>query len=388
MADVVHDKRKLPIYVDWQVDDLPVTGNALRVYVRLSRRAQSKGYAHSGYKDLGEALRASYPTASSATLRRRAIEAIKELELLGLVRVETQKDQDGGNATNHYHLLDREDWFEARRVAEQRRKETLDRDRQLGGGSALALGGVVQGTRVVHRHQGSALAPKEYTSQDSTSEEKISIPADAGMGESPQPETAGEESLPETPAETPEDILPRENAEPATAGFSSPSDPPLSETDGSAGDSHSADTQKENFPGAGPAKKPRSKKGSGKPSKPSKPKEPPHPQYKPIYDTLLFAFQGKTVDLASKLKPTVNLLCREGLTADDVEAALQWAARDKFWKTTMAFGLVGRIIERWRAEGSPRGRQSAQSQSPAANQQNPSDWASILEGASLTGGNR
>lgn len=95
-----------PIFVHSEIDDLALTANAFRVYAHLARRAGKDNSAWPSYASIGEhCFRASYPKAQAATLRRRAIEAIDELEKYGLIEVTRRRRDDQGHTSNEYRLL-------------------------------------------------------------------------------------------------------------------------------------------------------------------------------------------------------------------------------------------------------------------------------------------
>lgn len=101
----------LPIFIHSELDDLPLSLEAFRVYAHLSRRAGKKNLAWPSYHSMGEAcFRKSYPKASRETLRRKAIAAVNELIEAGLIgKVVTCNDR-GEYATNRYRLTPRCEW--------------------------------------------------------------------------------------------------------------------------------------------------------------------------------------------------------------------------------------------------------------------------------------
>lgn len=123
----------LPIFIHSDLDDLPLSLEAFRVYAHLARRAGRNNQAWPSYNSIGEAcFRKSYPKASRETLRRKAIAAVKELTTTGLIIRLASCNEKGQHATNHYCLTSRRVW----------------------GGSVNALG-------VVSTHYGSVNAPKD-----------------------------------------------------------------------------------------------------------------------------------------------------------------------------------------------------------------------------------
>lgn len=87
-----------------QVDKLPLTVDAFRLLYHLINQAEEEvGGVQASYVQIGEwCYRATYPETSPAALRKRAMNAMKELVALGLVRVETTIGPDGGQGANRY----------------------------------------------------------------------------------------------------------------------------------------------------------------------------------------------------------------------------------------------------------------------------------------------
>jgi hypothetical protein len=111
MTDQLRDSRDLPIFIHSELDDLPLTAEAFRVYAHLARRAGKDNCAWPSYPTIGEqCFRPSYPAASTETLKRKAMAAVKELIAYGLIVRELRLADDGGNATNVYHLTPRHKW--------------------------------------------------------------------------------------------------------------------------------------------------------------------------------------------------------------------------------------------------------------------------------------
>jgi len=112
---VVDNRDDLPLALHHRLDDTPLTIWAFRVYAHLVRRTGRKGKAWPSYKSIGEhCFRATLQTASAATLRRRAIEAINELKAAGLIAVEQRTREDGGDTSNVYRLTPYRSWKIAR----------------------------------------------------------------------------------------------------------------------------------------------------------------------------------------------------------------------------------------------------------------------------------
>lgn len=105
-ADRPDPRDRIPIFVHSEIDDLGLTTNAFRVYGHLARRAGRDNIAWPSYSTIGEhCFRASYPKAKEATLRRRAMEAVRELQEYGLIEVQHRHRGDQGHTSNAYRLL-------------------------------------------------------------------------------------------------------------------------------------------------------------------------------------------------------------------------------------------------------------------------------------------
>lgn len=110
-AELLDGRDDLPLQLHWELDDLPLSAGAFRVYVHLVRRAGRDNRAWPSYKSIGRhCFRRDFPRATDDTLKRRAIEAVKELEAVGLVRIEKRQREDGTSASNVYRLTSRREW--------------------------------------------------------------------------------------------------------------------------------------------------------------------------------------------------------------------------------------------------------------------------------------
>jgi hypothetical protein len=105
-------RKDSPIFVAHQLDDLGLTVDAFRVYGHLSRRAGKENYAYPSYASIGEyCFRSTYPKALSASLRRKAIKAVAELERAGIVAVQRRKGAAfNSNNSNSYRILPLASW--------------------------------------------------------------------------------------------------------------------------------------------------------------------------------------------------------------------------------------------------------------------------------------
>lgn len=108
LEDHRHD---LPLQLHYELDDRPLSVWAFRVYAHFVRRAGRNGRIFPTYKSIAEkCFRPTFPDAKPETLKRRAMEAVKELEAQGLVRVVRSRAADGDNNPNVYHLTARSAW--------------------------------------------------------------------------------------------------------------------------------------------------------------------------------------------------------------------------------------------------------------------------------------
>ncbi len=107
---IIEDGRDLPIFIHSELDDMGLKSRTFRVYAHLARRA-GRGPAWPSYNSMGEiCFRPDMPTAKPDTLRRLAIEAVKELVDLGLISKEVRRDEHGEATTNVYRLTPSTEW--------------------------------------------------------------------------------------------------------------------------------------------------------------------------------------------------------------------------------------------------------------------------------------
>jgi hypothetical protein len=120
---------RLPIFVHSAIDDMGLSLGAFRVYGHLARRAGLNNSAWPSYTSIGEqCFRASYPTAKSDTLRRKAIAAVSELKKKGLVDVQQRKiGNTEGNKSNVYSLVPLDQWLHKRdEIIREKKAKTED----------------------------------------------------------------------------------------------------------------------------------------------------------------------------------------------------------------------------------------------------------------------
>jgi hypothetical protein len=98
-----------PIYIHQDLDDLNLTVDAFRVYAHLARRAGKKNFAYPSYTSIGEhCFRSTYPKALIASLRRKAIRSVAELERAGIIAVQRRMGRGvslKANTSNAYKIL-------------------------------------------------------------------------------------------------------------------------------------------------------------------------------------------------------------------------------------------------------------------------------------------
>ncbi len=112
------NQRELPMSLYWELDVIPWSVWASRVYMHFIRRAGKDGKIYPSYASIGEqCFRATMPNAKSESLRRRAIEAVKELINLGLICRLHRSAASGNNQSNIYLLCRTSEWLESAKVA-------------------------------------------------------------------------------------------------------------------------------------------------------------------------------------------------------------------------------------------------------------------------------
>lgn len=122
----IEDQRKIPIFIHSELDDLGLTPEAFRVYCHLVRRAGSKGQAFPSMRSMGEKCfpllqrtKGGKPCGSKPSLasqRRMVIQALANLEECQLIRRVNRYKSDGGQTSNVYVLLDKDEWFSPREI--------------------------------------------------------------------------------------------------------------------------------------------------------------------------------------------------------------------------------------------------------------------------------
>lgn len=100
----LRDSRSLPIFIHSEIDDLPLSSKAFRVYAHLARRAGSNNTAWPTYQSIGDHCFCK-DSDSERTRRNWAMAYVSELVEAGLVHKETRRT-DKGYTSNLYSLVD------------------------------------------------------------------------------------------------------------------------------------------------------------------------------------------------------------------------------------------------------------------------------------------
>ena len=170
-------RKQYVVFVHSELDDLPLTPEAFRVYCHLVRRAGRDGEAFPSFTSIArhcfawneennpESARSKCPKSDSA--RQMAIKAIKELKSFNLVTVEPRLRANGAKSSNEYVVTHVSEW-----------SPPGGSNRQLPGVvTANYQGGYSPATRVVTaNYQGSSSqlpaiyegTPQEGTPQEGT----------------------------------------------------------------------------------------------------------------------------------------------------------------------------------------------------------------------------
>lgn len=110
LMDTLKDGRTMHVFIPSHFDEIPLTLEAFRVYCHLVRRADRDGKCFPSLAKIGEhCFRGSYPNSSAASLKAKAVAAVKELCSYGLIRKELV-EQEGGYNHNNYYLTDAAEW--------------------------------------------------------------------------------------------------------------------------------------------------------------------------------------------------------------------------------------------------------------------------------------
>lgn len=308
-VEVVEGRDDLPLSLYWELDEVPMTVWAFRLYAHFVRRAGRNGQVFPSYRSMGEACyRASMPKAASDTLRRKAIEAVKELLELGLITRDHRKNAAGNeNTTNIYRLEPRRKWLEGAlsfALDEERGPQggRIGLKRNGGGGDPGSLGG----------DPGS---PKEYQGEENQEEVTPSLNFSSLRSEAATPE-AKEAEKPKTLSDLLklassgrqgsvreiklEPVVSEAEVQPVSVAASVQTSPPVSPP-----------------PSPPPA--------DPKPKKARKPKAQPDPQHTEMWKAIAVTMYGTTkVSNASLVGKAAGELLAAGVTLDEAKAVIEW----------------------------------------------------------------
>lgn len=104
----------IPVFIHSELDDLPISSEAFRVYCHLVRRCGRNGKAWPSITSIGNScFSIDYPN-SKITRRKHAMAAIKELEDMNLIEVTRNKPDHAENKVNVYRLTPKREWKKKR----------------------------------------------------------------------------------------------------------------------------------------------------------------------------------------------------------------------------------------------------------------------------------
>ena len=152
----------MPIFVHSELDDLPLTCEAFRVYAHLARRAGRDNNAWPSYASIGRSCFALDYPKSPGTQRNHAINAVKELVTAGLIEKVANQTKHGDPGTNHYSLTPKKQW---RISKEQQEMETGGTPAVLPSIPPVPKGTTVKGTTVVKESNSSSAPPPKKEDQ-------------------------------------------------------------------------------------------------------------------------------------------------------------------------------------------------------------------------------
>jgi len=118
-VEVKDERDDLPIFVHSELDDLPISADAFRVYAHLARRRnKDKKAAWPSYASMGQTCFGT-EKLKPGSMRNKVIRAMNELLEFGLITVERRTRRDGGDDTNFYRLTPRKEWRVSRGESSQ-----------------------------------------------------------------------------------------------------------------------------------------------------------------------------------------------------------------------------------------------------------------------------
>lgn len=103
MSGLLFDRRRLPVFIHSELDDMGLSLEAFRVYAHLARRAGRDGRAWPGLQSIGDVC--FWQDKHPDTRRKKATAAVAELEQHGLIAKHMRHDDQGRQLSNNYDLL-------------------------------------------------------------------------------------------------------------------------------------------------------------------------------------------------------------------------------------------------------------------------------------------
>lgn len=103
MSGHLFDRRRLPLFIHSELDDMGLSPEAFRVYAHLARRAGKDGRAWPGVQSIGDVC---FPGLKHPDSRRKyTSRALAELEQMGLISRVARFGKDNRQLSNDYVLL-------------------------------------------------------------------------------------------------------------------------------------------------------------------------------------------------------------------------------------------------------------------------------------------
>lgn len=105
MSNEIVDRRRLPLFIHRELNDIPMKAESFRVYAFLVALANQDGSCWPSYSTIGDRCFALDYT-NAEVRKRHAVAAVEELINLGLIKVEERWGEDGSQLSNLYIILD------------------------------------------------------------------------------------------------------------------------------------------------------------------------------------------------------------------------------------------------------------------------------------------
>lgn len=103
--------RRLPLSIYYQVDDMPISPEAMRVYVHLVRRTGQNTTCWPSYASIGEACFSVGRKMTAESRRRAAMRALQELVKFNIVQIQKRQNEKGEPLPNVYVLTEFTEWI-------------------------------------------------------------------------------------------------------------------------------------------------------------------------------------------------------------------------------------------------------------------------------------